>query len=419
LINHKESYKRETKYLDRGEIWCFTVNRRWVRDGPCRGNNARFINHACKPNCYSQIIGRTIWIRAGKNIKAGEELTYDYHTDATRSSSAGAGQGARPSSDAAMNTETDHPQSSQRTHRGFQSLVVFVTFVAIVLCALGNATGQGDPADSDLDRASGGRTVRVGNVESGRVTSVALEVYVARVLAAKASRARPMPPSRPRGGHPDIRAGQCRPASARRVRFLRHHALQVLRAANGGHASRGARHRGPGPDRRGQAGRGVLLGVLRRANGSCGGHLAWRELPYLRSVVDDVHDEDVPWTADLNLREIEGALRKPASPVTRLTGLSVDCEERVRAGDTVEDEGLEPGVMGRRSVSRRAGRDDRTQHRVHHHTELAAPSTCRQGIWPWSCLCVVGATRAQRGESFQDILATYYPGLQLTSSMLG
>ena len=81
LIDHKESLKRETKYLERGEIWCFTVNRRWVRDATVGGNVARFINHACKPNCYSQIVGRDIWIRAGRNIEAGEELTYDYYTD--------------------------------------------------------------------------------------------------------------------------------------------------------------------------------------------------------------------------------------------------------------------------------------------------------------------------------------------------
>ena len=81
LIDHKESFKRETTYLERGEIWCFTVNRRWVRDAHVGGNVARFINHACKPNAYSQIVGKTIWIRAGRNIAAGEELTYDYYTD--------------------------------------------------------------------------------------------------------------------------------------------------------------------------------------------------------------------------------------------------------------------------------------------------------------------------------------------------
>ena len=81
LIDHKESLKRETKYLKQGCIWCFTVNRRWVRDANVGGNVARFLNHACKPNCYSQIVGRTIWIRAGRNIEAGEELIYDYYTD--------------------------------------------------------------------------------------------------------------------------------------------------------------------------------------------------------------------------------------------------------------------------------------------------------------------------------------------------
>ena len=81
LIDHKESYRREVKYLKKLEIWCFTVNRRWVRDANVGGNVARFLNHACRPNCYTQVIGRDIWIRAGRNIQPGEELTYDYYTD--------------------------------------------------------------------------------------------------------------------------------------------------------------------------------------------------------------------------------------------------------------------------------------------------------------------------------------------------
>ena len=84
LIDHKESLRREGKYLKRGEIWCFTVNRRWVRDAMVGGNIGRFINHACKPNCYSEIVGKEIWIRAGRNIKPGEELTYNYFTDGER-----------------------------------------------------------------------------------------------------------------------------------------------------------------------------------------------------------------------------------------------------------------------------------------------------------------------------------------------
>lgn len=82
-ITHKESRKREARYLRRGAIWCFTLNNRWVIDANVGGNIARFVNHACKPNCYSQIIDGIIWIRASRTIEPGEELTYNYNTGGT------------------------------------------------------------------------------------------------------------------------------------------------------------------------------------------------------------------------------------------------------------------------------------------------------------------------------------------------
>jgi SET domain-containing protein len=80
LISQTESARRERCHLRAGRIWCFNLNRRWVRDGSIGGNIARYINHACQPNCYAHIIGRTIWIRAARRIRRGEELTYDYST---------------------------------------------------------------------------------------------------------------------------------------------------------------------------------------------------------------------------------------------------------------------------------------------------------------------------------------------------
>ena len=80
-ITAKESADREDRYLRRGEIWCFRLNRRWVIDAHVGGNIARFINHSCTPNCYSNIIDGAIWIIAGRNVKQGEELTYNYFTD--------------------------------------------------------------------------------------------------------------------------------------------------------------------------------------------------------------------------------------------------------------------------------------------------------------------------------------------------
>src|SRR6187200_2166599 len=80
-VTNRESLKREVRYLKQGHIWCFKLNRLYARDAAVDGNVARFINHSCRPNCYSQVIGQTIWIRAARNIRRGEELTYDYWTE--------------------------------------------------------------------------------------------------------------------------------------------------------------------------------------------------------------------------------------------------------------------------------------------------------------------------------------------------
>ena len=80
-INNRESLKREKRYLKKGHIWCFKLNRLYVRDAAVGGNIARYINHACKPNCYVEITNGVIWIRAAKTIRKGTELNYNYNTD--------------------------------------------------------------------------------------------------------------------------------------------------------------------------------------------------------------------------------------------------------------------------------------------------------------------------------------------------
>ena len=80
-ISNQESLKRERRYIQRGHIWCFKLTNRSVIDAGVGGNNARFINHACKPNCYIDIKDGVIWIRAAKPIPKGQELTYNYNTD--------------------------------------------------------------------------------------------------------------------------------------------------------------------------------------------------------------------------------------------------------------------------------------------------------------------------------------------------
>ena len=47
-------------------------------DGDYKHNTARLINHSCNPNCEVTGKGTKLWISSIKNIKKGEELTYDY-----------------------------------------------------------------------------------------------------------------------------------------------------------------------------------------------------------------------------------------------------------------------------------------------------------------------------------------------------
>jgi SET domain-containing protein len=81
LVRNAASEAREERYLADGCIWVFRVNRTWSRDAAVGGNISRFINHSCRPNCWIEIAGLTIWIRASRSIAPGAELTYDYATD--------------------------------------------------------------------------------------------------------------------------------------------------------------------------------------------------------------------------------------------------------------------------------------------------------------------------------------------------
>ncbi len=56
-------------------MYHFQLNSRYTIDGK---NSARYLNHSCNPNCHTDIIKGTIWIIASRDIKPGEELTYNY-----------------------------------------------------------------------------------------------------------------------------------------------------------------------------------------------------------------------------------------------------------------------------------------------------------------------------------------------------
>jgi len=61
--------------------YLFELNNRWTIDGSSRRNLARYINHSCRPNAEVYFVRHVIKIRALRNIKAEEEITYNYGRD--------------------------------------------------------------------------------------------------------------------------------------------------------------------------------------------------------------------------------------------------------------------------------------------------------------------------------------------------
>lgn len=86
-ITKAESQRRGDALINRSKksggaaVYIFTLNQRFDLDGAKGRNPARYINHSCAPNCEAYIIRGRIWIYSLRDIKAGEELTYNYGFD--------------------------------------------------------------------------------------------------------------------------------------------------------------------------------------------------------------------------------------------------------------------------------------------------------------------------------------------------
>ncbi|MEC7150697.1 MAG: SET domain-containing protein-lysine N-methyltransferase [Pseudomonadota bacterium] len=77
IISVKKS-EVDPKFDNRKAIYLFNINDRYDLDGNFKFNTARLINHSCNPNCEVFGEGLKIWVYAMKDIKKGEELSYDY-----------------------------------------------------------------------------------------------------------------------------------------------------------------------------------------------------------------------------------------------------------------------------------------------------------------------------------------------------
>lgn len=73
-VSEAEQYTNRGKYL-------FWTGKETMIDGNIPDNIARYANHSCAPNCEIDIRKQKVYLFAKRNIKVGEELTYDYDTE--------------------------------------------------------------------------------------------------------------------------------------------------------------------------------------------------------------------------------------------------------------------------------------------------------------------------------------------------
>jgi len=86
LRSHQEVDAAYDGENETGHTFLFTLNEDFVVDANIKGNEARWINHSCDPNCDSEHVDAEdgnkskdrIEIKALRDIKAGEELSYNY-----------------------------------------------------------------------------------------------------------------------------------------------------------------------------------------------------------------------------------------------------------------------------------------------------------------------------------------------------
>ena len=292
-------------------------------------------------------------------------------------------------------------------------LVAALVAGALVLPALARA--QDTVGEDDLVRASDGRTVRVGSPSTGRVVTLPIEVYVARVLAGEGEPTH----RRPRIGRwpwpfarslRPTRCGTGRRASSSATRRIARYCVIRLK-------TRGAlRWPPPAPFsctvacRPSCSTRPRVAGRTERAADLWSGI----DFPYLQSAIDDVHEADEPWTVDLSLEQIQRALQRAGFAGTRLRDVRVESRNVSARVNRLRIDGMRPTVITGEQFRLAVGA---TVLRSTAFSMERRPGGVRftgRGYGHGVGMCVVGAgRRAARGATHEEILAQYYPGLEL------
>ena len=297
-----------------------------------------------------------------------------------------------------------------------------VLIAVLVTVHLPHATGpvtsaQSLPTEADLDQASAGRMVTLGTPSTGRIVTIPLETYVARVVTGEAE------PNAPAAAQQAIAVAIRTFAIVNARRHARDgygicdttH-CQVPRASTA--ATRQAALA--------TAGRillfeGAPAPVFYSAN--CGGQSetaseVWpgAHYPYLRSVGDDVHGDDVPWTLELTLEKIRTALVPAGFSGERLNGIEIESRNASGRVSRIRLDGLRPGSIAGDAFRMAIGPATVRSTAFSFVSDRDVVRFTGRGYGHGVGMCVVGAARrARRGENVIAILQAYYPGLTQAS----
>ena len=80
-VGEKIPKEQSIKRCEQNNEYIFTLDDRHDVDGSVDWNLARYLNHSCAPNCEAEVRDGRIWILATRDIRAGEELTFNYGFD--------------------------------------------------------------------------------------------------------------------------------------------------------------------------------------------------------------------------------------------------------------------------------------------------------------------------------------------------
>lgn len=80
-VGERISKDESSRRCEADNEYIFTIDEQWDLDGKVAWNPARFINHSCAPNCEAEWDEARIYINTLRDIKQGEELTFNYNYD--------------------------------------------------------------------------------------------------------------------------------------------------------------------------------------------------------------------------------------------------------------------------------------------------------------------------------------------------